>query len=667
MRQVHALLRVGLIGGLLFGPIFLAETEAQEEWSEDDLAAMEELMAILDEETTAATKTRLNSDYVPGMVTVLQGEDLEALGVTTVWEALALVPGIQTYRTAVGEPFVTVRGLPFPFNAGNVKLLVNSISMTRETSAVNPSVLLLPIEQVDRIEVVRSPSSSVYGDFAFLGVINIITQKGETGGFVSVQDGEHLAAGAQFSGARGNATLDANLAGWTSSQGEGSLQNTADESRLSGIAELSLGGTSLSYQIFDRDFEGNTLLRERQQSIDARHHADLPADWYADVDVAMLLTDVDMPRGAFEGDMIRSEIDLGGAMGATDYLFTIGATRAEIDMAELIATERPLDSVVFTDETWEQLSASGQGQFQLLESLTATVGARIDYRIDLEEDSITPRAALVWRSRQQGHSSRQHLLKAQYSAGSRAPTFFELFGLNQSGSHLEFERVATTEASYVYRDLRRTARLTLFDMNGDDMIFPFGNGIDALPGAGRRAGIQQEPPPGGGPPTGGGPPPGGDPPPPPPPAGFMNIATASSRGFELELEQQLTTSLRWGGTLSFADSEDTRSPDGSSQTPGGLARWMWNSHVIASPIRGIVLGGILQHVGDREAGANDIDGYSRLDLSMSLLRLWQGVSLRGGVKNVVDDEIQYVISLPSGPQVNTHVGRSWWIRLGYEL
>ena len=38
-------------------------------------------MEILDEETTVATKTKLNSDYVPGMVTVLQGEDLEALGI----------------------------------------------------------------------------------------------------------------------------------------------------------------------------------------------------------------------------------------------------------------------------------------------------------------------------------------------------------------------------------------------------------------------------------------------------------------------------------------------------------------------------------------------------------------------------------------------------------
>ena len=47
----------------------------------EDFAEFQELIEIMDEETTLATKTKLNSDYVPGMVTVLQGSDLAALGV----------------------------------------------------------------------------------------------------------------------------------------------------------------------------------------------------------------------------------------------------------------------------------------------------------------------------------------------------------------------------------------------------------------------------------------------------------------------------------------------------------------------------------------------------------------------------------------------------------
>ncbi|HIG19045.1 MAG TPA: hypothetical protein EYQ31_18045 [Candidatus Handelsmanbacteria bacterium] len=55
------------------------------------------------------------------------------------------------------------------------------------------------------------------------------------------------------------------------------------------------------------------------------------------------------------------------------------------------------------------LSASAQSQFQLNQSLTATVGARIDYRTDLKEESTTPRAALVWRSIQQERRIRSGL------------------------------------------------------------------------------------------------------------------------------------------------------------------------------------------------------------------------------------------------------------------
>ncbi|MFT5369233.1 MAG: hypothetical protein ACI8V2_004207 [Candidatus Latescibacterota bacterium] len=94
MRQ----LQFALIFFLLLAPLSISPTSAQMNdltfAQNEDLAELEELMQILDEETTVATKTKLNSDYVPGMVTVLQGRDLEALGIATVWEALSLVPGM---------------------------------------------------------------------------------------------------------------------------------------------------------------------------------------------------------------------------------------------------------------------------------------------------------------------------------------------------------------------------------------------------------------------------------------------------------------------------------------------------------------------------------------------------------------------------------------------
>src|SRR3970040_1006314 len=48
-------------------------------------AELAALMAVLQEETAVATKTRMNSDFVPGLVTVLHGEEMLALGAETVW------------------------------------------------------------------------------------------------------------------------------------------------------------------------------------------------------------------------------------------------------------------------------------------------------------------------------------------------------------------------------------------------------------------------------------------------------------------------------------------------------------------------------------------------------------------------------------------------------
>ena len=67
--------------------------------------------------------------------------------------------------------------------------------------------------------------------------------------------------------------------------------------------------------------------------------------------------------GGFEGDMVRSQIDFGRSTETADYLITAGATRAEIDVAELAAPNRPQGNARIVGETWEQLSASAQGSF----------------------------------------------------------------------------------------------------------------------------------------------------------------------------------------------------------------------------------------------------------------------------------------------------------------
>src|SRR5712691_4125891 len=164
--------------------LFLATAPQSGQAEEKDL---EELLSIVQQETDVATKTRMNSDYVPGIVTVLEGDELEALGVANAGEALGLVPGMQTARDDRGSPTVIVRGLDFTFNSGNIRILINGVPMARADAGINTSALLIPVEQIERIEVIRGPGSVVYGDFAFMGLVNIITRKEGTRVFGRVE------------------------------------------------------------------------------------------------------------------------------------------------------------------------------------------------------------------------------------------------------------------------------------------------------------------------------------------------------------------------------------------------------------------------------------------------------------------------------------------------
>jgi len=137
---------------------------------------LQDLLHVLDQETELATRTKMNIDFVPGMVSVLHGRDLLARGKRTVYDALELIPGVELSRSIDGQLQVIVRGVGKTFSSGKVKFLLNGAPFNTTLNAVS-TALVIPLEHVDRIEVIRGPGSVIYGEFASIGVINIITNK----------------------------------------------------------------------------------------------------------------------------------------------------------------------------------------------------------------------------------------------------------------------------------------------------------------------------------------------------------------------------------------------------------------------------------------------------------------------------------------------------------
>ena len=171
-RSLHAVWQTVWGGILCLGisaPVTMAEGSDDEE-----LAA---LMALLEEETELATQTRMNTDYVPGMMTVLYARDMAAQGFTTVADALSFVSGFYLPENNAGDYRTIVRGVGATLSSSNLKFMLDGAVVNRATDASADWLMRLPLEQVERIEVIRGPGAALYGEFAFSGVVNVVTRQ----------------------------------------------------------------------------------------------------------------------------------------------------------------------------------------------------------------------------------------------------------------------------------------------------------------------------------------------------------------------------------------------------------------------------------------------------------------------------------------------------------
>ena len=161
---------------LFFSLIFMNTVLGADAVEPESDLLLDDLLNELKEVTAIATHTKLNVDYVPGMVTVLHGDDLLKKGIFTLSEALKTVPGVEILISNEGQTKYIMRGIGESFSSGKVKFLINGRSMNAAMSAAS-SAGTLPLELVERIEIIRGSGSSIYGEYAFAGVVNIILRK----------------------------------------------------------------------------------------------------------------------------------------------------------------------------------------------------------------------------------------------------------------------------------------------------------------------------------------------------------------------------------------------------------------------------------------------------------------------------------------------------------
>lgn len=134
---------------------------------------------LLNQKVRSVSKTDQTFRDSAAAVFVVSEADLRRSGVTSIPEALRMVPGLHGARLDSSKWAVTARGFNGRF-ANKLLVMIDGRSIYTPMSAgVFWESHDLPIEDIDRIEVVRGPGASVWGANAVNGIINIITKHTE--------------------------------------------------------------------------------------------------------------------------------------------------------------------------------------------------------------------------------------------------------------------------------------------------------------------------------------------------------------------------------------------------------------------------------------------------------------------------------------------------------
>lgn len=194
---------------------------------------LEEASYFMDEVVVSATRNRVRRSEAPVIVNTIGDKLLEAAQSITVADGLNYSPGVRVENNCQNCGFTQVRlnGLDGSYS----QILVNSRAIFSALNSVY-GLEQIPASMIDRIEVVRSGGSALYGSNAIAGTINIITKdpvlnRWEVGGYLGLIDGEtpdrtlsanasvvseDLDAGATFYGMlRDRGAYDANGDGFT--------------------------------------------------------------------------------------------------------------------------------------------------------------------------------------------------------------------------------------------------------------------------------------------------------------------------------------------------------------------------------------------------------------------------------------------------------------------
>lgn len=649
--------------------------------------ALEDLLKVLEQETEIATKSKLNIDFVPGMVSVLHGKDLLARGIRTVYEALALIPGIELSTTNDGQYQVVVRGVGKTYSSGKVKFLLNGVSFNSTFNATT-TALVIPIDLVDRIEVIRGPGSAIYGEFASVGVINVVTNQKTSNVFSRYSDSDRYTIGGQYAGQLSDSvSLAANFAyeenkGGNVQAGEDILAsspepdfqnisnspgsiNDKEENRVFSL-NLAYKQYQLTWQFVERAigdyFGAANALPESVQSaqrntsmnnVELSNKWLLRDVWQSNVRLGWLRFDIESePLTLYPPGFITQtgeDFSEDGVLGAPNYTEDKYYAVADVSYKGFDKHNILLGldySQTHQGETYAERNYAVDDQGNLIRInfgdytgemnwITEDLSRRVFALYAQDQYSITNQwmltAGLRWDDYDDIGSDVTPRLAAVYQLSDKQ-TF--------KAQYAQSFRPPTFLEQYAKNNpvVSGNPGLKSEQLENVELGYVYNDGLTigrvttfyyelndliAIDTSTRR---------------------------------YENVGKVRARGVELELVKQLWQKARIDGNISY-----THADDASGRQIYGVAEFMGNVGLIYKIMTDLNFNAQYRYIGDRARQGGDdreaLQGFGLFDVTLSEANLFfDGVTLRAGVKNLFDEKVVYPSFLVRAPDGNTRPG-----------
>jgi iron complex outermembrane receptor protein len=586
---------------------------------------------------TGASKYEQKPKEAPASVTIITAEEIERFGYRNLGEVLESVRG---FFTSYDRNYSYVAGRGFgPTGDYNTRVLLlidghrTNEGVYQATYFGNESVI--DVAMIDRVEVIRGPSSSIYGTDAFLGVVNVVTKSGR-----AVKGTDLSLEGSSYSSYRGTVTHGNRLASgseyavsasYFDSGGQdlyfsefdappvtdGTANGADSEQFASVFGKFTRGNLSIQGGYKSRDKTIPTAAFSTTFDNDLTRTSDTRA--YVAMSYDHALTGGARLTGALSYDYYRYEGQYWyDPVMTRDYAYSQFWT-AEGRYVNTLAQKHKVvagaefrydaqqDQGVWDDTPYlyfiDNRSASTWGlfvqdEFRVNDTLTISAGLRHD-NYESFGGTTNPRLAFIF-----GPTS-SSTIKAIYGSAFRAPNAYEIYyndgGATQKANpNLDPETIATYELVFEHtwrNGLRGVA--TAYRYAIDDLITLVVDPNDSL-------------------------------------LVFQNVSEVQTDGLELEMEGRFHPRLEGRVSYAYQNAEDASSGARLVNSPKHLAKIN-----LTTPIKSdrILASAEIQYIGDRLTSyGTEESGSVVTNLVLVMRELTRGMSVTAGIYNVFDEE-----------------------------